>query len=101
MSRKSSETTPTFFPRPPHSGHAPRGSLNEYAIAPPAGGLPARENSRRSTPWMSVTVPTVECDPPPSRFWSTITAMVRFSIASASGCGYFGRKLRMNSEKFS
>ena len=28
-SRKSSETTPTFFPRPLHSGQAPRGSLNE------------------------------------------------------------------------
>jgi hypothetical protein len=38
---------------------------------PAADGLPTRENSRRSTPWMSVTVPTVECDPPPSRlrFW--------------------------------
>ena len=50
---------------------------------------------------MSVIVPTVECEPPPSRFWSTITAMLRFSIASASGCGYRGRKPRMNSEKFS
>src|ERR1700745_1242410 len=30
MSRKSSETTPTFFPRPAHSGHAPRGSLNDH-----------------------------------------------------------------------
>ncbi len=50
---------------------------------------------------MSVIVPTVECDPPPSRFWSTMTAMLRFSIASASGCGYRGRKLRMNMLKFS
>ena len=36
---------------------------------------------------MAVIVPTVECEPPPSRFWSTTTAMLRFSIASASGCG--------------
>src|SRR3954471_10403200 len=50
---------------------------------------------------MSVTVPTVECDPPPRRFWSTITARLRFSIASASGGGYFGRKPRMKRLKFS
>jgi hypothetical protein len=50
---------------------------------------------------MSVIVPTVECEPPPSRFWSTITAMLRFSMASASGGGYFGRKLRTNRLKFS
>jgi hypothetical protein len=34
---------------------------------------------------MSVIVPMVECDPPPSRFWSTTIAMLRFSIASAFG----------------
>jgi hypothetical protein len=44
---------------------------------------------------MSVTVPTVDAEPPPSRFWSTMTAMLRFSIASASGCGKRGRKVRM------
>src|SRR3954463_1117532 len=50
---------------------------------------------------MSVIVPTVECDPPPSRFWSTITAILRFSMASASGCGYRGKKFRTNMLKFS
>ncbi len=46
-------------------------------------------------------VPTVECEPPPSRFWSTITAMLIFSMASASGCGYRGRKVRTKKLKFS
>ena len=50
---------------------------------------------------MSVIVPTVEWEPPPSRFWSTTTAMLRFSMASASGGGYRGRKLRTNRLKFS
>jgi hypothetical protein len=36
---------------------------------------------------MSVIVPTVEVEPPPNRFWSTMTAMLRLSIESASGCG--------------
>src|SRR5947209_14643854 len=34
---------------------------------------------------MSVTAPSGECEPPPRRFWSTTSAMLRFSIASASG----------------
>ena len=46
-------------------------------------------------------VPSVECGPPPSRFWSTTTAMLRFSIKSAAGCGYRGMKLRKNILKFS
>jgi hypothetical protein len=50
---------------------------------------------------MSVTVPTVEWEPPPRRFWSTMTAMFRCSMASAAGGGYFGRKFRMNMLKFS
>jgi hypothetical protein len=49
-------------------------------------GLLGAENQRRGTAWMSVIVPTVECDPPPRRFWSTTIATFRFSIASASGC---------------
>ena len=45
---------------------------------------------------MSVIVPTVECEPPPSRFWSTTMAAERFSIVSTSGCPYRGRKFRAN-----
>src|SRR5579872_4367417 len=50
---------------------------------------------------MSVMVPTVECDPPPRCFWSTTIAMLRFSMASASGWAYRGRKLRTNVLKVS
>ena len=50
---------------------------------------------------MTVIVPIVEWDPPPSRFWSTTTDMLKFSIASASGCGIFGRNVRTNVLKFS
>ena|SRR5580658_4171046 len=35
--------------------------------------------------WMSVAVPMVEWDPPPSGFPSTTIGMLRFSMASASG----------------
>src|SRR5579872_535840 len=50
---------------------------------------------------MSVIVPTVEWDPPPRCFWSTTIAMLRFSMASASGWAYRGRKLRTNVLKVS
>ena len=50
---------------------------------------------------MSVMVPTVERELPPSRFWSMMIGAVRCSIASTSGCPYCGRKLRTNAVKVS
>ena len=50
---------------------------------------------------MSVTVPSVERGPPPRRRWSTITAVERFSIRSASGWPSLGRKPRTNAENVS
>jgi hypothetical protein len=60
--------------------------LNEKELAYPTYGLPARENSSRSSGAMSVIVPTVDRDPPPNRFWLTTIAADRFSIMSTSGC---------------
>jgi hypothetical protein len=45
---------------------------------------------------MSVTVPSVERGPPPSRRWSTTMAVDRFSIRSASGRPSLGRNPRTN-----
>ncbi len=50
---------------------------------------------------MSVTVPSVERDPPPRRFWSTTIAVDRFSIRSASGWPSLGRNPRTNAENVS
>jgi len=83
----SSATAPTVRPSPAHSGQRPWGSLNENRRGGPTCGRPTREKRSRSTGAMSVTVPTVECEAPPRRLWSTMTAMPRCSIASASGCG--------------
>ncbi|CAM5453904.1 hypothetical protein STENM36S_04152 [Streptomyces tendae] len=74
----------------------PDGSLNEYAVAAPALGVPCRENSTRSTEWMSVMVPTVEREWPPTGRWSTTMAGVRSSRASACGRSYLGSRLRTN-----
>ncbi|MEY9484861.1 hypothetical protein RKD26_000655 [Streptomyces calvus] len=48
-SRMRSQSGRTVRPSPSHSGHMPDGSLNEYAVAGPALGVPCRENSTRST----------------------------------------------------
>src|SRR6266540_2390812 len=48
---------------------------------------------------MSVTVPTVERAFPPSGLWSTMTGVVKFSMASTCGRSYFGNWLRMNKGK--
>src|SRR5579884_2183460 len=87
LSKNLLKSTSSLRPAPLHSGHIPCGSLKEKALAYPTYGLPTRENKSRSSVAISVTVPTVECEPPPNLFWSTITAMLMFSIASASGCG--------------
>jgi hypothetical protein len=76
----------TVLPIPWHSRHMPAGSLNENAPEWPTWGFPTREYSRRSSGEMSVMVPTVEREFPPMRFWSTMMAAERFSIASTSGC---------------
>src|SRR6266498_894569 len=86
---------------PLHSRHIPLGSLKENRLALPTGGRPTREKSRRSTVAISVTVPTVEREPPPSGFWSTTTAMLRFLISSTCGGEMRGRKLRTKTLKFS
>lgn len=59
-SRMRSQSGRTVRPRPSHSGHMPDGSLNEYALARPALGLPCRENGTRITEYTSVIVPTVD-----------------------------------------
>ncbi|GFN08631.1 hypothetical protein Smic_71870 [Streptomyces microflavus] len=79
----------------------PAGSLKEYAVAPPALGVPYRENSTRSTDQMSVAVPTVERTLPPSGFWSMTTATDRSSMDSARGRSYFGSRFRRNEVKVS
>ena len=57
------------------------------------GDCPMRENIRRRIVLMSVTVPTVECEPQPIRFWSTTMDMLRFSMGSTSGWENFGKKV--------
>ncbi len=86
----------TVRPTPSHSGHIPAGSLNEYAVAPPALGVPHRENSTRITDQMSVAVPTVDRTLPPSGFWSITMATDRSSTDSTCGRSYFGSRLRRN-----
>src|SRR5260370_2953996 len=85
LSRNRSRSTPILRPRPLQFGHMPFGSLKEKTFECPADGLPMWEYNLRSTGYMSVIVPIVEWDPPPSRFWSTTIGRLRFSIASASG----------------
>jgi hypothetical protein len=79
----------------------PCGSLNPNTLLYPRCGVLRRENSSRRNELMSVTVPSVERLPPPSRFWSTTIAVERFSIRSASGWPSFGRKPRTNAENVS
>src|SRR5690349_16297721 len=85
VSRNLVKSTPILRPTPLHSGHIPCGSLNEKALELPTYGLPTREKSSLRIDEISVAVPIVECEPPPIRFWSTTTAILKFSIASASG----------------
>src|SRR5688500_616719 len=70
------------------------GSVNVYPIANITGGSPMRENNRRRIGLMSVIVPTVERELPPSRFWLTMIAVDRLSMISTLGFSYLGRKLR-------
>ncbi len=72
-------------PSPAQPGHMPVGRLNENASGPPTAGVPARENSNRSSGAMSVAVPTVDREPPPRRRWSTTTTADRCSIMSTLG----------------
>lgn len=100
-SRMRSQSGRTVRPRPSHSGHMPDGSLNEYAVAGPALGVPYLENSTRMTEYTSVIVPTVEREWPPTGRWSTTIAGERSSMASACGRSYLGSRLRMNQVKVS
>ncbi len=70
----------------------PWGSLKENPLGGTPAGSPARENSRRSSGLMSVTVPTVERGLPPRRFWSMTTAAEMFSTASMSGRPWPGQE---------
>ncbi len=86
---------------PLHSGHMPCGSLNENAKPAPTCGLLRRDQSSRRKELTSVTVPSVERDPPPSRRWSTTIAVDRFVMRSASGWPSLGRNPRTNAENVS
>jgi hypothetical protein len=71
----------------------PCGALNEYSSG---DSWLCRANTARISEYTSVIVPTVERAFPPSGRWSTITGVVRFSIASTCGRSYLGRKFSTN-----
>src|SRR6266508_6263806 len=101
LSKNLFMSTSSLRPSPLQFGHIPFGSLKPNTLEGPTCGCPMRENIRRRIVLMSVTVPTVEWEPPPIRFWSTTMDMLKFSMASASGWEYFGKKFRTNMLKFS
>src|SRR5258708_40020188 len=101
LSKNLSRSTSSLRPSPLQFGHIPCGSLKPNTLVGPTWGCPMRENIMRRIVLISVIVPTVECEPPPIRFWSTTMDMLRFSMASASGWEYFGKKFRTNMLKFS
>src|SRR5258706_1898870 len=101
LSRNLSKSTSSLRPSPLQFGHIPCGSLKPNTLVGPTWGCPMRENIMRRIVLISVIVPTVECEPPPIRFWSTTMDMLRFSMASASCWDYFGKKFRTNMLKFS
>jgi len=72
----------------------PWGSLKEKLKERPIFGSPNLEKSKRNKELMSVMVPSVEREFPPSLFWSTTMAVDKLEIESTSGRPYFGRKVR-------
>ena len=59
-SKRLSSISSTRSPNPVHSGHIPAGWLKEYAMDPPALGLPTRENRSLNSGATSTAVPTVD-----------------------------------------
>src|ERR1044071_3057253 len=66
--RNLSRSTSSLRPKPLQFWHIPVGSLKPNTLEGPTCGFPMRENIRRRIVLISVTVPTVECEPPPIRF---------------------------------
>src|SRR4030042_5679152 len=65
LSKNLVKSTSSLRPSPLQFGHIPFGSLKPKTLEGPTCGCPMRENIRRRIVLMSVTVPTVECEPPP------------------------------------
>src|SRR4026208_331343 len=84
LSRNLSRSTSSLRPSPLQFGHIPCGSLKPNTLVGPTCGCPMRENIMRRIVLISVIVPTVECEPPPIRFWSTTMDMLRVSPAAGA-----------------
>ena len=80
------------FPIPAQVLHIPLGLLKEKYEAGSILGMLILEKSSRNAEYISLIVPTVDLELPPSLLWSIITEGLRLSINSTLGFSYLGSR---------